>query len=733
VILVCSNAYNLVLHKHGDLLYDGVQETVEMRLRSVAEAVASSPDEQLLSQICEQWKEHQVTMVMVRDILMYMDRTYVPQNKKMAVYDVGLRAFRETITRHDHVRDRLRCVLLENVRIERAGRLIDQTGMRCALYMLADLGIESSSVYEEDFECFFLEETRSFYRNESRAFLAANTCPDYLKKVESRLNEEQDRVPNYLHASTRLKLEHIVESELISAHAASLINSRDGGFMSLLDMSEDRMSDLARMYALFSRVPQTLDLLRGALFEHVYDAGRRLVDTAVEMPVDFLEGLLLLRSKYDAVVTLAFRGETAAQKRLKEAFEQFLNADARCASCLVIYVDELMRRGFKGATERDVERQLDQVILIFRYLNDKDVFEAYYKQHLAKRLLHARSMPSDAERSMLAKLKSECGYQFTTKLEGMFTDIRFSKDAMDKYRAHSDARSGTPTAGDAMPPPPAQSGNSGQTCSATRTSPGSEVHAVVRPTILAVDLDVTTLTAGYWPMQATNTCRLPAAAQAVCEPFESFYLKQHTGRKLTWLTSTGSAEIRATFSQAAKHELTVSTYMMCILVLFNDLDHGAEITFAALAAQTQIPRNELKRHVVSLCTPKHRVLLKKSKGKGVSDDDAFKVNIKYSSKLKRVRVPLVAMKEAGAHPDSSDKVPAAVEEDRRHLCEATVVRIMKARKHAKHNDLIAEVTRQLSQRFFPQPQFIKKSIESLLEREYLERDASDSKMYIYMA
>lgn len=177
-----------------------------------------------------------------------------------------------------------------------------------------------------------------FYRNESRAFLAVNTCPDYLKKVESRLYEEQDRVPNYLHASTRPKLEHIVESELISAHAASLINSHDGGFVSLLDMSEDRMSDLARMYALFSRVPQTLDLLRGALFEHVYDAGRRLVDTAVEMPVDFLEGLLLLRSKYDAVVTLAFRGETAAQKRLKEAFEQFLNADARCASCLVIYV-----------------------------------------------------------------------------------------------------------------------------------------------------------------------------------------------------------------------------------------------------------------------------------------------------------------------------------------------------------------------------------------------------------
>jgi cullin 3 len=41
----------------------------------VAEQVAVSPDNQLLQEVCEQWKQHQVTMTMVRDILMYMDRT----------------------------------------------------------------------------------------------------------------------------------------------------------------------------------------------------------------------------------------------------------------------------------------------------------------------------------------------------------------------------------------------------------------------------------------------------------------------------------------------------------------------------------------------------------------------------------------------------------------------------------------------------------------------------------
>lgn len=70
------HAYNLVLHKHGDLLYEGVREAVYERLHSVAKLVALSPDDQLLNHICQQWRDHQVTMVMIRDILMYMDRTH---------------------------------------------------------------------------------------------------------------------------------------------------------------------------------------------------------------------------------------------------------------------------------------------------------------------------------------------------------------------------------------------------------------------------------------------------------------------------------------------------------------------------------------------------------------------------------------------------------------------------------------------------------------------------------
>jgi hypothetical protein len=56
----------------------------------------------------------------------------------------------------------------------------------------------------------------------------------------------------------------------------------------------------------------------------------------------------------------------------------------------------------------------------------KDVFEAFYKKDLAKRLLLNKSASIDAEKTMIAKLKAECGSQFTSKLEGMFKDAELS-------------------------------------------------------------------------------------------------------------------------------------------------------------------------------------------------------------------------------------------------------------------------------------------------------------------
>ena len=66
------NAYNMVLHKYGDILYKGLKEAIEFHLREVAERVSSAADSNFLAELNKAWADHKVSMLMIRDILMYM-------------------------------------------------------------------------------------------------------------------------------------------------------------------------------------------------------------------------------------------------------------------------------------------------------------------------------------------------------------------------------------------------------------------------------------------------------------------------------------------------------------------------------------------------------------------------------------------------------------------------------------------------------------------------------------
>ena len=86
---------------------------------------------------------------MIRDILMYLDRNYVTQYKKVPVYEMGLIAFREQVSGHEKVKDRLLKIMLEMVKRERMGEQIDRILLKHTVNMLVELG---HNVYRSCFE-----------------------------------------------------------------------------------------------------------------------------------------------------------------------------------------------------------------------------------------------------------------------------------------------------------------------------------------------------------------------------------------------------------------------------------------------------------------------------------------------------------------------------------------------------------------------------------------------------
>jgi cullin 3 len=739
--------------------------------------VLNALNNNFLQTLNQAWNDHQTSMTMIRDILMYMDRVYVQQNNVDNVYNLGLNLFRDHVVRYGNIRDHLRETLLAMVMRERKGEVIDRLAVRNACQMLMQLGIESRSVYEEDFERPFLQQSAEFYRFESQNFLEENSASVYIKKVEQRINEEAERAKHYLDNSTELQIVGVVEEELISKHMKTIVEMENSGVVHML--KNQRIEDLCCMYKLFCRVTNGLQAIITCVSAYLREQGKALVteeEGSKGDAVSFVQSLLDLKDRFDTFLSNSFNGDKEFLKMIAKDFEYFLNLNPKSPEYLSLFIDDKLKKGVKGMTEQEIEQVLDKTMVLFRYLQEKDVFERYYKQHLAKRLLLNKSVSDDSEKNMISKLKTECGCQFTSKLEGMFKDISVSNTMMEEFKSHINS---------------------------------SQIN------LWGVDLNVRVLTTGFWPTQSTpSKCNIPTSPRNAFEAFRRFYLGKHSGRQLTlqsqlgWadlnavfygakkeeqsadnannttaalnntcssssnnsldnIVSTSSASINTTFSIPQttnnstkiiprKHIIQVSTHQMCVLMLFNNRD---KISYEDIASETDIAEKDLVRALQSLAMGKatQRVLIKTPRTKEMEPNHLFMVNDSFSSKLHRVKIQAVTAK--GESEPERKETRSKVDEDRKHeyplnimkilnfkyifdkffsliylfTIEAAIVRIMKARKRMSHSSLVAEVTEQLKSRFLPSPVVIKKRIEGLIEREYLARTPEDRKLYTYVA
>lgn len=87
----------------------------------------------------------------------------------------------------------------------------------------------------------------------------------------------------------------------------------------------------------------------------------------------------------------------------------------------------------------------------------------------------------------------------------------------------------------------------------------------------------------------------------------------------------------------------------------------------------------------------------------------------------------------GTQQTEVEQTHQSVDEDRKLYLQAAIVRIVKARKVIKHNSLIEEVIQQSANRFTPNITMIKKCIEALIEKGYLERTVNTTDEYSYIA
>lgn len=424
-----------------------------------------------------------------------------------------------------------------------------------------------------------MQATAEFYKLKGTEYLSANGVQSYMKYADLRLKEEEARAHRYLEpgSGSVATLTQCCEKVLIGEHLSTLLAE------SAPLIKADQTDKLQLMFRLLDRVPEGVTPVLRDLEAHIVSAG--LADMVASADIitsdseKYVERLLELFKRFSTLVKSAFiddpRFLTARDKAYKcvvndtTVFKLELPSSAllrgtkgtapesKCPELLANYCDMLLRKTplSKRLTTEEIESRLKDVLLVLKYIENKDVFMRYHKAHLTRRLILDSSADSEKEEDMVEWLR-EVGMpaDYVNKLARMFQDIKVSEDLNTQFR-------GETTRHDAI--------------------------------------NIKILNAGAWARGSERvTVSLPLELEDYIPEVEEFYKKKHSGRKLQWYHHMSNGTI--TFANAVgRFDLDVTTFQMAVLFAWNQRPTD-KVTYENLRLATELPDPELRKTLWSL-------------------------------------------------------------------------------------------------------------------------------------
>ena len=347
---------------------------------------------------------------------------------------MGFTDFREHVFCNENLRNRIlrgACHLVNLDRDGHGGSSNDDL-FQHSIKMFHALG-----VYTIDFEPELLAQSSTYFSSWSEEQAASSNLATYIEECQSLINRERQRCEAFeLDSSTRRQIELYLEDLLIDERQTKLLESRD--VISLLD--NNAVDNLDHLYSLLQR-RHLEEKLKFPFESYINEQGSQIVFDE-EHEQQMVVRLLQFKVKLDLIWERSFALHEGLGHSLREAFEAFINKSKKSpmtwgtdnlkpGEMIAKHVDLILKGGSKAAMaltssgagdkttpaeadvdesseDEDVEinKQLDQVLDLFRFVHGKAVFEAFYKRDLARRLLLNRSASAAAEKSMLTRLKT---------------------------------------------------------------------------------------------------------------------------------------------------------------------------------------------------------------------------------------------------------------------------------------------------------------------------------------
>lgn len=688
---------------------------LEEYLVNFIQQLHAEPNELFLEFYVRKWKRFTIGAGYLNNVFDYMNRYWVQKERsdgRRDIFDVNTLALLQW--KHHMFNNNVEKIMseiLDLIERQRNNEIVDTNVILVGVKSMVYLGIDTNDlkkpnmmVYAKYFEAEYIEKTAEYYRNESRQFLLQHLVVDYMIKCENRLAEEILRSNSYLEDRSKRYLLDTLHNVLIKDHAPEMYNR----FLRLLEQNE--IEHILRMYKLLSKVPVTLLELADSLEAHIRAEAAKAIEelkTAESLETDdkpkraqgispkaYVHTLIRVYTKFNDVVFAAFKKDPLFIKALDTACRQFVNVNviatptpkssSKTPELLARYADSFLKATSK---EGDIANMTaDNLILVLKYIDNKDVFENHYRRLLAKRLINGNTKLDELEEGILQRLQEDNLLEFTSKITKMFQDMKSLEDLKVRVR---------------------------------EIVGGAAVVSDFTPLVLAQSM---------WPFAHLDDYNLTIAPELIptVKAVEAEYTKKHNGRDLQWLWNHGKSEVKANLARKGKPPFifSVTNVQLMILLAFNK---ASTYTYEELHNTVGVSKHVFDAHLTPFVKFK---LLEQAPADTANFSDpntTFTIVTEYKSKKLKVNFVSTIKSEQKQEEDDTNR---EIDESRKNYLTASIVRIMKARKTMKHNDLVNEVLLQAHLRFRAKLIDLKRAIEYLLDKEYIARCEGDSYEYL---
>lgn len=445
----------------ADKLYTETKTFLENHVQNllktkVATTVRSSDGgdsaDSLLFRYFRAWTEYSKGIEYLNYLYMYLNQQHIKKQKlsdaemvygnqndtqdQMEIGELGLEIWKTYMI--DSLKDDLVSQILEVIHRDRTTDEVDTKTASVvhdviqSFVLVEDYKKKGNlNLYQDIFETAILKASGTYYQSEASKLLQVCTVSQYMEEVIKKLDEESRRATKFLHISSIPKLRKVFEDNMITNHLDFLYSENF--------VANERRNDMKHLYILLKPIQDALKNLIQTFLDHIKNEGIEIISTmkGEMIHVQFVENMLQVHHKYEELIADIFNNDPMFLSALDKACSSVINKrisdkqPCRSAELVAKYCDSLLKKS--KSTEGEIETKLAQSITIFKYVEDKDVFQKFYSRMLAKRLIHEQSQSMDAEETMINRLKQACGYEFTSKLHRMFTDISVSSDLNTKF------------------------------------------------------------------------------------------------------------------------------------------------------------------------------------------------------------------------------------------------------------------------------------------------------------